>query len=402
MEDCSDTSWTWPFWKFGLKKDDLFGSLHERYNTVPSPILDPQAFHHDVYEISHQARNADEFHRLLQARKQQRLHELNETLESAALEIIGNPSLIGTDQWVHAVQLFRTKSLDSLVRYYASYLPPDHPWYKSDSASRSDAGSSVASVTDSRGTTLFDEGPLVDEPLEEPFDDENPSYPEQQEEALIASPRSMTMCSDSSAASPAGDAPHDFDYASPPARSMSFSESEPDCCAMPDSHPCCCRSADATSHATADKGVQCDADDDDDDAQQDADSEDGQAEACKDSTATTLSSPPTDTSDSSIPTSQPDSRVASFFADAKSSLEHHRRHRSASPERRHPLVNCDIDQAIVAHRESRKHRVQLGRRGRARSPADGRRSRSIASARIRKPQPEPARSRLWRRNLVDS
>jgi hypothetical protein len=121
--DDPDSCWTWPFWKFGLKKDDLFGTLHDQYNTVPSPILDPEAFHHDVYEISQQAASADEFHRLLHTRKEQRLRELNETLESAAFEIIANPSLIGTEQWQHAVQLFRTKSLDSLVRYYASYLP---------------------------------------------------------------------------------------------------------------------------------------------------------------------------------------------------------------------------------------------------------------------------------------
>ncbi|EGU71791.1 hypothetical protein FOXB_17700 [Fusarium oxysporum f. sp. conglutinans Fo5176] len=32
-------------------------------------------------------------------------------------------------QWEHAVQLFRTNSLDSLVRYFASYLPIDHIWH---------------------------------------------------------------------------------------------------------------------------------------------------------------------------------------------------------------------------------------------------------------------------------
>ncbi|KAL1838536.1 hypothetical protein VTJ49DRAFT_2534 [Mycothermus thermophilus] len=396
MEDPGDTCWTWPFWKFGLKRDDLFGSLHDRYNTIPSPILDPQAFHHDVYEISQTARDADEFHRLLQARKQQRLHELNETLESAAFEIIANPSLIGTDQWGHAVQLFRTKSLDSLVRYYASYLPPSHPWYKSDSASRSDAGSSVASTTDSHGTTLFDdEIPIVDEPIEEPFDDEYPSYPNQ--ERLVASPRSMTMCSDSSAASPVSDEPHDFDYASPPARTMSFSDSEPDCCAMPSSHPCCCRSTDSKSHETADKGVQCDADD----VTKNSHLEEGtQTKPREDATA--LSSPPADLSDSSTPTPRPENHAASIFADTKSSLKHHRRHRSASPARRHPLINCEIDQAIVAHRESRKHRAKPGRRGRECSPADGRRARSTTATRIRKPQPEPARSRLRSRKLVDS
>ncbi|WXC40197.1 hypothetical protein QX201_000035 [Fusarium graminearum] len=31
--------------------------------------------------------------------------------------------------WEHAVQLFQTNSLDSLVRYFASYLPTDHIWH---------------------------------------------------------------------------------------------------------------------------------------------------------------------------------------------------------------------------------------------------------------------------------
>ncbi|KAH7186136.1 uncharacterized protein B0J16DRAFT_363154 [Fusarium flagelliforme] len=32
-------------------------------------------------------------------------------------------------QWGHAIQLFRTNSLDSLVRYFVSYLPADHIWH---------------------------------------------------------------------------------------------------------------------------------------------------------------------------------------------------------------------------------------------------------------------------------
>ncbi|KAH7200751.1 hypothetical protein BKA60DRAFT_582559 [Fusarium oxysporum] len=34
-------------------------------------------------------------------------------------------------QWEHAVRLFQTNSLDSLVRYFASYLPTDHIWHPS-------------------------------------------------------------------------------------------------------------------------------------------------------------------------------------------------------------------------------------------------------------------------------
>lgn len=121
-----DPGWAWPAWKFGMKREDLTTTLHEQYNTFPSSIQDPEAFHHDVFEVAITASTTDEFHSLLAARKQQRLRELNETLESAAFEIIAHPGLVGTDQWQYALQLFRTRALDSLVRYFSSYLPESY------------------------------------------------------------------------------------------------------------------------------------------------------------------------------------------------------------------------------------------------------------------------------------
>lgn len=170
MDDRAEWAEPWPFWKFGLKQDDLHTSLHDKYNTFPSAIQDPEAFHHDVYELSTQASTRREFEDLMEERKAQRLKELNTMLQDASFEIVGCPRLIGTDQWVHAVQLFRTKSLDSLVRYFASYLPDDHPWHHdSDSAvisSGSDATSpaSPASPIDYDGPILFDE-PEEDEAM---------------------------------------------------------------------------------------------------------------------------------------------------------------------------------------------------------------------------------------------
>ncbi|CAG9989756.1 unnamed protein product [Clonostachys byssicola] len=121
-----DPGWSWPAWKFGLKRADLFSSLHEQYNTFTFSIQDPQAFHADVNEISHDADTLEEFHRLLAERRQQRLQELHDTLEALALEIIANPKLMDSNHWEYAMQLFRTKSFDSLVRYFASYLPDTH------------------------------------------------------------------------------------------------------------------------------------------------------------------------------------------------------------------------------------------------------------------------------------
>lgn len=215
MDD--DPALQWPAWKFGMKRDELFTTLYDQYNTIPSAIQDNEAFHHDVYEISNVATNTDEFHRLLADRKEQRIRELNGTLESASLEIISNPSLIGTQQWQHAVQLFRTRSLDSLVRYFASYLPDDHPWHHpSNSTSCNDFGDAPIP------TTYFDDDAnqcgLTDEPI-------SISIPASH---LPPSPRSMTMCSyDSSAVSPTDDDSH-HEYSLTPARTLSFSEPETD------------------------------------------------------------------------------------------------------------------------------------------------------------------------------
>ncbi|KAI0839286.1 hypothetical protein F5Y06DRAFT_266431 [Hypoxylon sp. FL0890] len=196
-----DPGWSWPAWKFGMKREELFTKLHDQYNTVAFSIQDREAFHHDVYEISNSASSVDEFHRLLADRKQLRLNELNQSLESASVEIIANPSLIGTQQWQHALQLFRTKSLDSLVRYFASYLPDDHPWHQC-----TDDATSKPFFDD-----LEDDGPLMThEPLSIKTD--MPSIPASH---LPPSPRSLTMCSENSAAST-------------PARTLSFSEPESD------------------------------------------------------------------------------------------------------------------------------------------------------------------------------
>ncbi|KAJ2968916.1 hypothetical protein NQ176_g8942 [Zarea fungicola] len=120
-----EPGWAWPAWKFNMKRDDLFMSLHDKYNTVTFSLQDPEAFHHDVFELSTQADTTEEFHRLMAERKDQRSQEINKCFESLAVEIIANPALIGTDQWQHALQLFRTKSYDSIVRYFASYIPEE-------------------------------------------------------------------------------------------------------------------------------------------------------------------------------------------------------------------------------------------------------------------------------------
>lgn len=146
-----EPGWAWPAWKFNMKRDDLFMSLHDKYNTVTFSLQDPEAFHHDVFELSTQADTTEEFHRLMAERKGQRTQEISKCFESLAVEIIANPALIGTDQWQHALQLFRTKSYDSIVRYFASYIPeedcPDS--YRDSSPSSEACFSETASCTTS-------------------------------------------------------------------------------------------------------------------------------------------------------------------------------------------------------------------------------------------------------------
>ncbi|PNP82080.1 hypothetical protein FNYG_04641 [Fusarium nygamai] len=150
-----DPAYTWPAWKFGLKREDLSNKLHDQYNTYLAPIQSPEAFYHDISEIAHTAHSAAEFHHIAHGRRQQRLNELNEALESASFEIIGNPSLIDTPRWEHAIQLFRTNSLDSLVQYFASYLPQEHRWHPlhHDSALSSADDSEGLSKRHTSGTT---------------------------------------------------------------------------------------------------------------------------------------------------------------------------------------------------------------------------------------------------------
>lgn len=232
-----DPDLAWPFWKFGLKKDDLFTKLHDQYNTFPSSIQDPEAFHHDVYECSQDAHTAEQFHRLLATRKEQRLRELNTSLESASLEIISNPSLIGTEQWQYALQLFRTKSLDSLVRYFSSYLPDNHQWQSDQLAtgpsavSDNDVKSKIHSST-SDEPTFFDDSDYIALMTHEPeyITGTNHSH-------LPPSPRSMTMCSDESRdGSHCDGIQHTYNLHNlTPARTLSFSESESERFTMPSS-----------------------------------------------------------------------------------------------------------------------------------------------------------------------
>jgi hypothetical protein len=238
-----DPGWSWPAWKFGLKRSDLFDSLHDQYNTFAFSLQDPEAFHADVSQVANEARSKDEFHRLMADRQQQRIRELHQSLGSLAVEIIANPKLMDSEHWQYAVQLFRTKSFDSLVRYFASYLPegsmprpPTESRSGSVSSSYSDAASvyttstKASSVDDASSSpsqyythASFTDGPVMTEEPSKMYDDDA------HVNAPLSPPASELMEeSSTAAASPSADSLDARSHLSsnPPSRSMSFSGSD--------------------------------------------------------------------------------------------------------------------------------------------------------------------------------
>lgn len=368
-----DPDLAWPFWKFGLKKDDLFTKLHDQYNTFPSSIQDPEAFHHDVYECSQEAGTPEEFHRLLAVRKGQRLGELNRSLESASLEIIANPKLVGTDRWQYALQLFRTKSLDSLVRYFSSYLPDDHPWREEAAA---ETGPSRGPSNDVKSQTYpsnSDEPSLFDDTDDKAILTHEPlSMLNSLQSHLPPSPRSMTMCSDSSVDSPHNTYSH---HNLTPARTLSFSESESERFAVPpgSEHPHGVSSQPESPISEYSEQF----------------SEPAAFDMAEKDDVTTAppSQAPVET-ESETPTPKPLPHATPFFDTRPSPV--HRRNYSFSPSRPHPLAQVHN----LPNDGQPTPSVLTRLRPRDRSPARGRRrSPGEPSTRIRKSLPGHVGSR---------
>ncbi|RMJ15129.1 hypothetical protein BHE90_002693 [Fusarium euwallaceae] len=115
----------WPFWKLGLQEDDLFGDLHERFNTVPMFIQDPDAFHHDVNEIARQSLNKEDLYSRLQQRRDQRLDELKDMNNKIGTLHLSGYNRLTNDQRFHRIRLECFGSLDCLVAFCASFLTPN-------------------------------------------------------------------------------------------------------------------------------------------------------------------------------------------------------------------------------------------------------------------------------------
>ncbi|ORY66622.1 uncharacterized protein BCR38DRAFT_430868 [Pseudomassariella vexata] len=117
--------WRWPAAKFGMRQDELFRELHSQHNTFPFAIQEPESFHRDVCEVSNVAETAEDLHRLLDERKEMRLRELDQRFDGAATYLTHDPSQAGHQHWDHVLQLFKDRSYDALVRYFAAFVPEE-------------------------------------------------------------------------------------------------------------------------------------------------------------------------------------------------------------------------------------------------------------------------------------
>ncbi|PON20877.1 hypothetical protein TGAM01_v210276 [Trichoderma gamsii] len=89
-----DLEWYWPFAKFPLDPNDLFTTLHDRFNTRPFPLQDPTAFHRDVYECADNSDTIDEFYSQLEQRKAQRIEEMSEGWDEVSTLLVSFPTLL--------------------------------------------------------------------------------------------------------------------------------------------------------------------------------------------------------------------------------------------------------------------------------------------------------------------
>ncbi|ROW13818.1 hypothetical protein VPNG_03540 [Cytospora leucostoma] len=114
----------WPAWKFDMDMFDMFNTLPQQFNKMTIPILDSDAFGHDLRDVSRQAQDRPEFLRLLQERMELRRDELLKLMSRSLAMIGGNPKALDEHPRAleDAMHIYHFKSFDTYVRYFAGYL----------------------------------------------------------------------------------------------------------------------------------------------------------------------------------------------------------------------------------------------------------------------------------------
>lgn len=101
-----DRTFRWPAYKFGMRLDELFTTLHDRFNTWPAPLQDWEAFHHDVWEISEAATTKEELMKNLEKRMNIRKAEMTEVWDLISVHCAIGRSILPEEHWRHACQCF--------------------------------------------------------------------------------------------------------------------------------------------------------------------------------------------------------------------------------------------------------------------------------------------------------
>ncbi len=110
--------WMWPCGRVGYRPEDLFKSLHDRFNMVPTRLQSMEAFRHDCADCAEQASSQDEFHELLGERQKQRLRELKSALDSLAMGLAVRPDRTPEGVWEACLPFWADRSIDGIVRIF--------------------------------------------------------------------------------------------------------------------------------------------------------------------------------------------------------------------------------------------------------------------------------------------
>ncbi|KAH9900084.1 hypothetical protein F4778DRAFT_739979 [Xylariomycetidae sp. FL2044] len=123
--DGTQSRYQWPSHLVEHTWDDLYGCLHDRFNTVPFYIQDPFAFHRDATELAYKSDNQEHFYKLMEERKHQRLEELREAFDKITSSLSEGYSAFTLDQTNAIDSAICYGSFDRLVEFFASFLGPN-------------------------------------------------------------------------------------------------------------------------------------------------------------------------------------------------------------------------------------------------------------------------------------
>jgi hypothetical protein len=126
--DGDDPVFDWASRKFGMEPGEIWTTLHDRFNTQPTSIQDPEAFHHDVVELSRKATTKEEFYDMLEQRRKLRLDELNFAYRRATYAFNGRAAGQDWDaeRWDQARRVADFRSFDAFILFLMTYVPEEY------------------------------------------------------------------------------------------------------------------------------------------------------------------------------------------------------------------------------------------------------------------------------------